>query len=1163
MPNGQNGESNDAGRNSMVRVLGEVALQIGPEVVAVPGRLLRRILLRLLVADGRPVSASALSEDVWGEMVPTETIRVQLSRLRRVVTPLNIAVVGSGGGWVLSCDPDQIDSKVFANRVELALTSTEPETVLDACAHALSLIRGRVLGDVADEHWARAEADRLDSLRIAATQRWAETLLFCGRTEESIGVFNQLAIERPYDERCTAWLSIARGVRGDRSEGLETLGRFRRRLRDDLGLLPGPMFDSVESALLDDNRSPLDALETTYPLDRKLVASLRYGPMTDPHYEPDKALVGRRLETEALLNGRPGLAVSLVIGEEGIGKSAIAREVAQGFRNRQAVVLHGQCTEDSGIAFEPLVEATMNSFDPDAVAARSVLLGPPWEPMVEDVRTSPISTIAEYVGQQLAGFVREVSARRQLLVVIEDVHWASVSSLRAMTSWLVELSRQARLSEGKNQVHVLFTHRFVRRSSTAFERFSETVLRVEGSLQIELRPLDRASVGSLIANCGVANSPALLDSVFACTAGNPLYVREIARELTRREDSETLAFEVSQLVPLKVETLTKSRISRLSSRAKEVLFFTACAGGRLPHRFLRGMFESDETYFNAIDDCLAADLLTDNVNADALEFRHGYFERVTLSLLPIARRQRMHASLGNAMRLDEKHVEETAHHFARAGDFVRRELVVEAGLAAANFAYRAGAFDNAQQHVARCLALVRTDDAGATQVHLLAALVAVARADLETAKAHAVLMIRTSLRDRDSETAIRGMAIHASYGKRGSVDRESLTLLSVLEDFPDRDSNIQNMVPIIRHEHQSMWGADGSLTRGPAEICFAEIEKRAAPELVGVASYLVSMAELSSNDLIRRSALVASLERSAQLSGNNANAGRAIRLRGLIAMQRGDRSTLEELIHVAEKYSTVPGVWYLGTDASRWKAALAMADGSWGEATRWIDENDQRSFGMQTYLETGEAQRALVAFRLGLLRGNEPALASLRTNVVVRASVEGLIGMCAIHGGDRQTGRAQLQKLLAQSTEDFQHRNHLADLAFLASLVDELEETDVARQVSVRFEPYAGQMAITGAGEFVLGAIDRYRGIVASLAGAHDHASGLFERARAFEENWPVPHVETTLAMARASARAGRREVAIRQANEGLSDAERLGLPTLGAAFRSICSTVVEPVIVW
>ena len=156
-------------------------------------------------------------------------------------------------------------------------------------------------------------------------------------------------------------------------------------------------------------------------------------------------LVGRRLAiaalrsaVEAALAGAGG--VVLLAGGGGMGKTALAAEMVAYAKARGAVAVWGVCWEDDGApGYWPWIQVVRAlSRDGDggagegvlaeltgAARARGGILG---EEAAVRFRTYDVAT----------RYVRGRAAQRPLVVVVDDLHWADVSSLRLM----VFLARQ-------------------------------------------------------------------------------------------------------------------------------------------------------------------------------------------------------------------------------------------------------------------------------------------------------------------------------------------------------------------------------------------------------------------------------------------------------------------------------------------------------------------------------------------------------------------------------------------------------------------------------------------------------------------------------------------------------------------------------------------------
>src|SRR5262249_25298160 len=115
---------------------------------------------------------------------------------------------------------------------------------------ALALWRGRALADLADNHALRAEAGRIDELRLLAVERLVEAELALGRHAEGVAELESLVVGPPLRGRPQAQLMGAPYRSGRQGEALEVYRRARRTIVRELGLEPSPVLQGVERAIL-------------------------------------------------------------------------------------------------------------------------------------------------------------------------------------------------------------------------------------------------------------------------------------------------------------------------------------------------------------------------------------------------------------------------------------------------------------------------------------------------------------------------------------------------------------------------------------------------------------------------------------------------------------------------------------------------------------------------------------------------------------------------------------------------------------------------------------------------------------------------------------------------------------------------------------------------
>ncbi|MBO3745361.1 winged helix-turn-helix domain-containing protein [Streptosporangiaceae bacterium NEAU-GS5] len=296
----------------------------GQEVELGPAKQ-RALLAALLLADGRPVPSRGLEAFVWTAppLNATSLIQTYVSRLRKIVG--RACLVLDPGGYRLRHDPARVDLHRFRtlrDRAELgpafAVVAGAPCADLGAATRAHPAIVA-VERELVEAAIAYAVADHADLDDVTRVLEWVATMA-------------------PLDEALFARLIRVYAESGRGSDALLTYDRIRRRLRDELGVLPGP-------ELTDAHRTALDA--------------------PSPQPAETTPLVGRRRELQALAETVRDSRVTTLVGPPGVGKTAVALALAA--RAEDAVVVRlGELAEDGDVAAALLASVGVAAADPVA-----------------------------------------------------------------------------------------------------------------------------------------------------------------------------------------------------------------------------------------------------------------------------------------------------------------------------------------------------------------------------------------------------------------------------------------------------------------------------------------------------------------------------------------------------------------------------------------------------------------------------------------------------------------------------------------------------------------------------------------------------------------------------------------------------------------------------
>jgi transcriptional regulator with XRE-family HTH domain len=259
--------------------------------------------------------------------------------------------------------------------------------------------------------------------------------------------------------------------------------------------------------------------------------------------------VGRRDEL-ALLQarladasaGRGGVVV--LVGEAGIGKTRLARRLADDAQAQGATVLWGGCFEGNWqLPYAPWVEAIgqhATCRDPERLRRD---LGPGASPIARVVPqvhslfpelqlSSPLSADEERyrLYHAVTQLLVALASERTVLLVLDDLHWADTDSLR--------LLQHVARGVGRTRVLLLGIHRDLEPGLNdehpLFATLSTLVREVEYQ-RLTLRGFSREEVGEYLAHiAGDALPQALVKAIEHETDGNPFYARERSSVISSR-----------------------------------------------------------------------------------------------------------------------------------------------------------------------------------------------------------------------------------------------------------------------------------------------------------------------------------------------------------------------------------------------------------------------------------------------------------------------------------------------------------------------------------------------------------------------------------------------------------------------------------------------------
>lgn len=239
------------------RVLGPLEAWGGVRQVELGGPRQRALLAILLLRSKEVVSRAAIVDELWGGRPPpgaAHSLDTYVHRLRRSLADVAEPRLETRyGGYRLRVEPGELDLERFvllADEGRVLLGQGDSAGALERLRAALAEWRGRPLAGLESEPFAALEINRLDELRLGATEDRIDAELALGRHDALVSELLVLTERNPLRERLHAQLMLAFYRAGRQADALAVYRSAHRRLADDLGLQPGPALRALQRDIL-------------------------------------------------------------------------------------------------------------------------------------------------------------------------------------------------------------------------------------------------------------------------------------------------------------------------------------------------------------------------------------------------------------------------------------------------------------------------------------------------------------------------------------------------------------------------------------------------------------------------------------------------------------------------------------------------------------------------------------------------------------------------------------------------------------------------------------------------------------------------------------------------------------------------------------------------
>ncbi len=427
----------------------------------------------------------------------------------------------------------------------------------------------------------------------------------------------------------------------------------------------------------------------------QLPDSLWDEPADAPTYGDASApLVGRDQEMDFLrrhwrMAGEGRGQSVLILGDAGIGKSRLVRELGRVLSGGTLSWLQGRCMPEARhSALQPLVDLLQRhlGFRPamdegerrrrleelldahelaraQAMPLLAPVLGVPLGPSYAPLPLAP-QRQRELTLRVLLSLFSDMAARQPMVLVVEDVHWADATTLELLSLLVEEASSVPML--------VVLTAR------------PESSGALTPTATLKLDRLDSATASDMIQRCagGKTLPGAVLSEILRRTDGVPLFVEEMVRAvlasgmLVEHEDHYQMQGVLADLeIPASLRELLLARLDRLGREVKAALQLGSVLGREFRSEELAAAGGYDSDVLGRLTDALVDSGLLycrRRLSGEIFVFKHALVHDAAYDSMPRSTRSMYHRHIAHMLEdrfpeVAEKRPELLARHHAGAG----------------------------------------------------------------------------------------------------------------------------------------------------------------------------------------------------------------------------------------------------------------------------------------------------------------------------------------------------------------------------------------------------------------------------------------------------------------------------------------------------------------
>jgi predicted ATPase/DNA-binding CsgD family transcriptional regulator len=806
-------------------------------------------------------------------------------------------------------------------------------------------------------------------------------------------------------------------------------------------------------------------------------------------------LAGRDRELAALrrwlVQARAGHGRLVVLaGPPGIGKTRLAEELAEGAHESGQRVLWGRAVQEEGAPPLWPWRRILGAVGGDGAGVTGKSSG-------GSARFDDPAGARFRAAAAAADALTAAADAGDLLVVLEDMHWADHASLF--------LLREVAAGLSGSRLLLLVTCRDT--AGDTWRTLLGDLARLPGAQVLRPAPLGRGAVKDMLCAGGVTVDPGLADLVHARSEGNPLYVVTLAQLLAARPGIAADADAVAQIAggSAEVSHLVSSLLRYLDDGCRGLLAAASVLGTGFSAPLAATVRGTSQEVTGALAAAEAGGLLTwQPGQPGSWQFSHALIRDGIYASLGEEQRSALHARAAAALEplaryAPERGGEVAAHLLRAAPDRAALRRAADWAAAAAAAATSALAFEDAAHYLATALAAA--DTAGVSGTERAELLIALATAEYRAGQLSASLRRAVTAADAAEPAGRLDLVAEAALVVRGVAHPPVAAALIGLCDRAlaepraprTRQARLLAQRACAFAELRNLRAADADSVAAMAAAAGTEDP---ATELEAIRARVAALpAPQHRAERLRLGARAIELAAAARqpLAAVLAHTWRIDAAYQLLDIETVD-AEIGDIAQLAESTRLPLARWHL----LRQQASRAALAGQLTTARDLSREADRLSGRLQD--PSGQVSACLFAIWLAVIRGDPaeiPADLSNRMQAapplpVVRASH----AMALFATGKTEEARAVYETLRHLPTTGNRDLETLRALIHMIILIIAFGDRETAQATYSLLSVQIGDTGATGTGSvFVGGSLHRQLGQLASLLGRTEQALGHFTQA--------------------------------------------------------------------